>query len=60
MKIIGLTGEAGSGKDTIADYLVSHHDFRKISFAEPLRRGLQAMFGIPMHMLQDRAIKHLP
>lgn len=60
MKIIGLTGEAGSGKDTIADYLVEHHDFRKISFAEPLRRGLQAMFGIPMHMLQDRAIKHVP
>jgi len=60
MRIIGLTGAAGSGKDTIADYLVDHHDFRKISFAEPLRRGLQAMFGIPMHMLQDRAIKHLP
>lgn len=60
MRIIGLTGEAGSGKDTIADYLVSHHDFRKISFAEPLRRGLQAMFGIPMYMLQDRAIKHIP
>ena len=60
MRIIGLTGAAGSGKDTIADYLVEHHDFHKISFAEPLRRGLQAMFGIPMHMLQDRAIKHLP
>lgn len=60
MKIIGLTGAAGSGKDTIADYLVDYHDFRKISFAEPLRRGLHAMFGIPMHMLQDRAIKHIP
>ncbi len=60
MRIIGLTGEAGSGKDTVADYLVEHHDFRRVSLADPLRRGLQAMFGIPMHMLQDRAIKHIP
>jgi hypothetical protein len=40
--LIGLTGAAGVGKDTVADYLVNRYGFEKKSFAEPLKRVLLA------------------
>lgn len=38
--IIGLSGYARSGKDTVADYLVEHHGFIKLSFATSMREAL--------------------
>jgi hypothetical protein len=38
--IIGLSGYAQSGKDTVADYLVKQHGFTKVSFADPIRQAL--------------------
>jgi len=35
--IIGLSGKAGCGKDTVADYLVETYGFSKISFAVALK-----------------------
>ena len=57
MKLIGLTGAAGSGKDTAADYLVTQHAWRKVSFAQPLKDGLCAMFGWSPDQLNDRKWK---
>lgn len=57
MKLVGLTGAAGSGKDTAADYLVAHHAWRKVSFAQPLKDGLCAMFGWSPDQLLDREWK---
>jgi len=57
MKIIGLCGKAGSGKDTVADYLVSVHDYTKLSFAGPLKAGVCAMFGWSPERLNDRVWK---
>lgn len=34
---IALFGFAGSGKDTVADRLVSEHGYKRISFADPLK-----------------------
>jgi hypothetical protein len=45
--LIGLTGKAGSGKDTVADYLAASRSFAKIAFADPIRRGIGVMFGLP-------------
>jgi hypothetical protein len=39
-EIIGLSGWARSGKDTVADYLVEHHGFVKLSLATPMREAL--------------------
>ena len=38
--IIGLSGYARSGKDTVANYLVEKYGFVKISFADPMREAL--------------------
>lgn len=44
--VIGLAGYAGSGKDTLADYLVREHGYTKLAWAGPLKAGLAAM-GLP-------------
>lgn len=37
MQVIGIAGKMGAGKDTIADVLVAHHGFRRLSMADALR-----------------------
>lgn len=43
MIIVGITGKAGAGKDTVADRLVNRHGFKKMSFAAPLKEVLLKM-----------------
>jgi hypothetical protein len=43
MKLIGVTGFARSGKDTVASYLVRTKGFTKIAFADPMREFLYAV-----------------
>lgn len=38
--IIGLTGEAGAGKDTVGAILVDEHGFTRLSFADIMRDAL--------------------
>lgn len=38
--ILGLSGYARSGKDTIADYLVENYGFTRMAFADPMREAL--------------------
>lgn len=52
--IIGVTGFIGSGKDTIADYLVNWHEFRRESFASTLKDAVAAVFGWDRVMLEGR------
>lgn len=42
--IIGISGKAGSGKDTIADYLREEYGFAKIAFAEPMKTFCADLF----------------
>jgi len=53
-KIIGVCGFIGSGKDTIADYLVNLHHFRRESFANTLKDAVSAVFGWDRTMLEGR------
>jgi hypothetical protein len=42
--IIGLVGFAGSGKDTVADYLCTHYQFTRNSFAASVKDVLSNVF----------------
>lgn len=53
--IIGVCGLIGSGKDTIADYLVNIHQFRRDSFAASLKDAVAAVFGWDRDMLEGRS-----
>lgn len=52
--IIGVCGFIGSGKDTVADYLVNFHEFRRESFADSLKDSVAAVFGWDRTMLEGR------
>ena len=52
--IIGLVGLIGSGKDTVADYLVNVHGFRRESFAGTLKDAVAAVFGWDRTLLEGR------
>ena len=52
--IIGVCGLIGAGKDTIADYLVNIHEFRRESFAGTLKDAVAAVFGWDRMMLEGR------
>lgn len=41
--VIGLGGKLRSGKDTVADYLASQHDFVKIGMSDALREALYTL-----------------
>ncbi len=53
-RIISLSGLAGAGKDTVADYLCSQHGYQRISFAAPLKDACAAIFGWDREMLEGR------
>jgi len=42
--VIGLVGENGSGKDTVADYLRKNHKALSLRFADPLKETLSIYF----------------
>jgi hypothetical protein len=52
--IIGISGFIGSGKDTVADYLVNFHSFRRESFAGTLKDAVAYIFGWDRQLLEGR------
>lgn len=52
--IIGICGFIGSGKDTVADYLVEHHNFSRDSFASTLKDAVAAIFGWDRELVDGR------
>jgi len=54
-QIIGIVGLIGSGKDTIADYLVNFHGYRRDSFAGTLKDAVSTIFGWDRDLVEGRA-----
>lgn len=55
--IVGITGRAGVGKDTVADWLVAEHGFVKRGLADPIKALLNKRFGWWPEDWQDRGWK---
>lgn len=51
--VIGITGKAGAGKDTIADHLVQKYGFAKYGFADPLKKVVCAAFDLHPKQVND-------
>jgi len=45
MSIIAISGRKRSGKDTIANYLIDKHKFKRYGFADPIRATAKLVFG---------------
>jgi hypothetical protein len=52
--IIGVCGFIGSGKDTVADYLVNYHGFHRDSFAATLKDAVSVIFGWDRELVEGR------
>lgn len=55
--IIGLHGKPGSGKDAVADYLVSDRQWVKIAFADLLKEELCAAYEVCREIFDLRELK---
>lgn len=58
--LIGLAGQAGSGKDTLAAHLCQAHGFASLALADPIRAGLRAMLGLSLEDFTRRDLKEAP
>jgi hypothetical protein len=50
--IISISGFIGSGKDTVADYLVANYGFKRESFASSLKDAVSVVFNWDREMLE--------
>ena len=61
--IIGLTGLAGAGKDTVRAILESDHGYIGLGFADPIRNMLRTLLtdnGFSELWMEERALKEQP
>ncbi len=56
-RVVCLSGWKGSGKDTVADYLVAKYGYTKLSFASVLKDMVAELYQIPRTHLDDREMK---
>ena len=62
-KIIGLTGLAGTGKDTVRSILERRHGYIGVAFADPIRNMLYSLLieaAADVSYMHDRQLKELP
>jgi hypothetical protein len=57
--IIGIAGKKKSGKDTTADVLCEKQDFKKTSFAKPIKEKIAEITNYTIEQLNDQNIKDL-
>ncbi len=60
LKLVGICGKAGSGKDTIGDYLIKTYGFKKIALADPIKRLVKDVFALDDHTVYDRVAREKP
>jgi dephospho-CoA kinase len=61
-KLVGICGKAGSGKDTVADYLIHNRDIfdlwiKRVALAASVKKVVDEVFGVPVSMFNNREQK---
>lgn len=54
MAVIAICGFISSGKDTVAEFLVNYHGYKRASFAGTLKDAVAAVFGWDRELLEGR------
>ena len=57
IRLIGIDGDKGAGKDTLAEVLIRQFGFTKLAFAQPLKDMLAEVFLIAPITFEDRVLK---
>lgn len=58
LQLIGISGHAGAGKDTVAKYFADcYENVYGEAFADPLKRACAAAFGLPIDHFHGRELK---
>ena len=60
LPLIGLTGQKGVGKDTVADYITARYGYKKMALADPLKQACEAIFGLSKDQLNNPELKEQP
>lgn len=60
IKVIGLIGLKGAGKDTCAQYLVEQRGFKRAAFADKLYKEVAEAFNVSIEFLGNRDTKETP
>lgn len=60
INLIGVTGKAGSGKTTIANYIRDNYLYAQLNFADPIKQGLASMLGLTLEDLDKLKITNEP
>lgn len=56
-RLVALCGRAGSGKDSTAKLLTQRHGYRRVAFADALRRAVAAITGWHVDALESPTFK---
>lgn len=57
MNLIGISGKAGSGKDTVAQWLIIKRGYKSFAFADNLKMMAAKGLNIPIKYFYDRTLK---
>lgn len=57
--VIGISGFGGNGKTSVSDFFIQAHGFKRVSFADPIRKMLMAL-GIEEDDLRNPEKKNEP
>ncbi len=59
-RIIGLCGDIGSGKDTVAEHLVQMHGYTRLGFADKLKQVAADVYGLDRQVWGSQEDKAAP
>lgn len=60
IKIIGIAGGKGVGKDTVANILCTRYGFTRMAFGDPIKEALASIFQVDKSFFNDEKVKEVP